>query len=124
MTEKNFNRLLFFAVTIFIFAVMFELNNLMPLHRDDYDYSMVWKTGEHINSIADVFDSTLRHYFSHGGRLVTVFCLNLFLWLGKFPFDVANALMFTALVLLIYFHAKRGFKIEKDFVYNLQRRDF
>ena len=115
MTEKIFNRLMFLAVTIFILAVMFEINNLMPLHRDDYDYSMIWKTGEHINSVADVFDSTARHYFSHGGRLVTVFCLNLFLWLGKFPFDAANALMFTALVLLIYFHAKRSFKIEKDF---------
>ena len=115
MTEKFFNRLMFFAVTVFIFAVMFELNNLMPLHRDDYDYSMIWKTGEHINSVSDVLESTWRHYFSHGGRLFTVFCLNLFLWLGKFPFDVANALMFTALVLLIYFHARREFKIGKDF---------
>ena len=115
MAEKNFNRLMFLATTIFIFAVMFELNNLMPLHRDDYDYSMIWKTGEHINSVSDVFDSTWRHYFSHGGRFFTVFCLNLFLWLGKIPFDFANAAMFTALVVLIYFHARRDFKIEKDF---------
>ena len=115
MAEKNFNRLMFLATTIFIFAVMFELNNLMPLHRDDYDYSMIWKTGEHINSVSDVFDSTWRHYFSHGGRFLTVFCLNLFLWLGKIPFDFANAAMFTALVVLIYFHARRDFKIEKDF---------
>ena len=114
MAEKNFNRLMFVVTVIFIFALMFELNNLMPLHRDDYDYSMVWKTGEHINSVSDVFDSTLRHYFSHGGRFFTVFCLNLFLWLGKFPFDFANAAMFTVLVLLIYFHARREFKISGD----------
>ena len=58
MNEKFLNRLVDLAVIIFIFGVMFLLNYLMPLHRDDYDYSMIWKTGEHINSLADVFDST------------------------------------------------------------------
>ena len=105
--EKFSDRLKTAAVLILIFAVMFTLNHLMPLHRDDYDYSMVWQTSQHIQSISDVFESTWRHYFLHGGRLITVFWLNLFLWLGKFIFDVANALMFTALVILIYFHARR-----------------
>lgn len=100
------------AVLMIIFAVMFELNELMPLHRDDYDYSMIWKTGEHLNSLADVFQSTWRHYLLHGGRVFTVFCLSLFLWLGKFAFDVANALMFTALVVLISLHAQRELKID------------
>jgi len=103
------------AIVILIFAVMLALNHLMPLHRDDFDYSMIWKTGEHIESLPDVIQSTWRHYFLHGGRAFTVFCLNLFLWLGKFPFDVANAAMFTALVLLIYFHARREFKIGGEF---------
>lgn len=115
MQEKFFNRLMTVAVIIFIFALMFELNKLMPLHRDDYDYSMIWKTGEHINSFADVFESTYRHYLLHGGRFFTVFCLNLFLWFGKFTFDVANAAMFVLLVLLIYFHARRDFKIGDEF---------
>lgn len=115
MQEKFVNRLFTFAVVIIIFAIMFELNNLMPLHRDDYDYSMIWKTGEHISSIADVFDSTYKHYLLHGGRFFTVFCLNLFLWLGKFTFDVANALFFVALVMLIYFHARRRLKIGNEF---------
>lgn len=115
MNEKILNRLMNFAVIIFIFAVMFSLNYLMPLHRDDYDYSMIWKTGEHINSFDDVFDSTWRHYFLHGGRFFSVFCLNLFLWLGKIPFDIANAAMFVALVILIYFHARRKLKLDNEF---------
>ena len=115
MNEKNLNRLMNFAVIFFIFAVMFSLNYLMPLHRDDYDYSMIWKTGEHINSFADVFDSTWRHYFLHGGRFFSVFCLNLFLWLGKIPFDIANAALFVALAVLIYFHARRKLKIDSEF---------
>ena len=114
--EKFSNRLTTVAVLIFIFAVMFALNHLMPLHRDDYDYSMIWQTAQHIQSIADVFESTWRHYFLHGGRLVTVFWLNLFLWLGKIFFDIANALMFTALVILNYFHARREIKFDEPII--------
>ena len=28
-----------------VFSFMLVLNHFMPLHRDDYDYLMVWKTG-------------------------------------------------------------------------------
>ncbi|MBO4401534.1 MAG: hypothetical protein J5809_06780 [Selenomonadaceae bacterium] len=104
------------AVALIIFAVMFALNDLMPLHRDDYDYSLIWGTAAHINSLSDVFESTWQHYFLHGGRLVTVFWLNLFLWLGKFPFDAANALMFVALVILIYVHARRALKFDEPWI--------
>lgn len=91
-----------------IFGVMFLLNHWMPLHRDDYDYSMIWLTSGHVESFADVIQSAWRHYFLHGGRLITVFWLDTFLWLGKFWFDLANALMFVALVVLLYFHARRS----------------
>ena len=101
---------------ISIFAVMFALNYLMPLHRDDYDYSLIWATKDHVNSISDVFESTYQHYLLHGGRAFTVFCLNFFLWLGKFPFDVANAIFFTALVILIYFHARREIKLDEPII--------
>ena len=114
MHHENSNFFGSVIVVIFIFAVMFSLNYLMPLHRDDYDYSMIWSTTEHINSLSDVFTSAINHYFLHGGRLFTVFCLDLFLWLGKFYFDVANALMFVALVVLIYFHARRDLNFSAE----------
>ncbi len=113
MNEKISKQIQMAAILLIIFAVMFELNNLMPLHRDDYDYSMIWKTGEHLNAFSDVFESTWRHYLLHGGRAFTVFCLSLFLWLGKFAFDVANALFFTALIVLIYLHARREIKFDE-----------
>jgi hypothetical protein len=95
-------------VLLGIFLVMFVLNQWMPIHRDDYDYSLIWMTAEHVGSFQDVVQSAYRHYFLHGGRMVTVFCLDLFLWLGKLWFDIANALMFVALVVLMYFHARRA----------------
>ncbi|WP_296770469.1 DUF6056 family protein [Selenomonas sp.] len=95
-------------VLLSIFLVMLLLNHWMPLHRDDYDYSLIWMTSEHIASVQDTVYSAYRHYLLHGGRMFTVLCLNFFLWLGKFAFDIANALMFTALVVLMYFHACRS----------------
>ena len=91
-----------------IFAFMLALNHWMPLHRDDYDYMMVWKTGVPIASLSDVLSSAMQHYLLHGGRMVTVFCLDLFLWLGKPLFDAANALMFLALSALVMMHARRS----------------
>ena len=111
--RENFSKMQVAAVLLIIFAAMFELNNLMPLHRDDYDYSMIWKTGEHLVTFSDVLESTWRHYLLHGGRAFTVFCLTLFLWIGKFAFDVANALMFVALVVLIYLHARREINFDE-----------
>ena len=90
-----------------IFLLMYGLNHLMPLHRDDYDYSMIWLTGEHVGSFSCVMESLWRHYLFHGGRMVTVFCLDLFLWTGKGIFDFANALMFLLLLVLLVIHARR-----------------
>ena len=96
------------VVATAVFAFMFALNHLMPIHRDDYDYAMVWKTGVHLASLSDVLSSGVQHYLLHGGRTVTVFCLQLFLWLGKTAFDIANALMFLALAALVTMHARRS----------------
>ena len=90
-----------------IFALMYVLNHLMPLHRDDYDYSMIWQTGRHIASLSDVMESLHRHYLLHGGRMVAFFFLDVFLLLGKEIFDVANALMFLLFVVLLTIHARR-----------------
>ena len=70
-----------------IFALMYALNHLMPLHRDDYDYSMIWQTGRHIASLSDVMESLQRHYLLHGGRMAVFFFLDVFLLLGKGIFD-------------------------------------
>ena len=91
-----------------VFLFMLALNHFMPIHRDDYDYAMVWKTGAHLASPSDVAASGVQHYLLHGGRTMTVFCLQLFLWLGKTAFDVANALMFLVLVVLVTVHARRA----------------
>ena len=97
-----------------VFLFMLALNWLMPLHRDDYDYAMIWGTSQHISSFSDLFQSLENHYMTHGGRMVTVFFLDLFLWIGKLPFDIANAAVFTGVLILLYFHAARDTKLTAE----------
>ena len=86
---------------------MFTLNHLMPLHRDDYEYALIWRTNIPITSLADVGDSLARHYAEHGGRMVSFFFLDALLLAGKLPFDIVNALVFLLFVVLLAMHAQR-----------------
>ena len=93
---------------------MLVLNLLLPIRGDDFDYSLIWGTTQHIESFSDVCQSMWNHYLTHGGRMVTVFVLDFFLWLGKLPFDIANAAVFTAMVALLYFHGTRDTKLTAE----------
>lgn len=93
---------------------MLAMNHWMPIHRDDYDYSLIWGTTQHVASLDDVFQSMENHYLTHGGRMVTVFVLDFFLWLGKAWFDLANAAVFTGIVVLLYCHSTRGISLTKE----------
>ena len=110
--RNHTGRVILILAAVFLF--MLALNWFMPLHRDDYDYSMIWGTARHISSFGDVLQSLENHYMTHGGRMVTVFFLDLFLWIGKLPFDIANAAVFTGVLILLYFHAARDTKLNAE----------
>lgn len=89
------------------FVYMWAVNFLMPLHRDDYEYSLIWGTFSKLSSYEDIFQSLYRHYFMHGGRMTDFFVLDSFLMFGKYWFNPVNALMFIMLIVLMYWHAGR-----------------
>ncbi len=90
------------------FLFMLLLNFLMPLHRDDYDYMLVWGTERHIASLADVGESLWRHYLTHGGRMVAYAPYLTLLWIGKSWFNLANALVYTLFLVMLCMHAARS----------------
>lgn len=94
-----------------LFVYMFALNFLMPLHRDDYWYSLIWGTLDKIVVWPDVFHSLYSHYFTHGGRMIPYFVLDSFLLLGKQWFNPFNAFLYVALIILIYWHSQRKITI-------------
>ncbi len=96
-----------FAVLLGWFFLMYLANAWMPLYRDDYLAALVWKTGDHIQSLGDVFHSLGRYYMMHGGRLVSFFVQFFFVFLGKFWFNIANAFAFAAMCAVLLMHCRR-----------------
>jgi hypothetical protein len=104
VTKEN---LIAWGMLAALFIYMLVLNILMPLHRDDYEYALIWGTFEKITAWPDVFHSLYIHYLTHGGRMVAFFVLDSFLLVGKEWFNPFNALLFVSLIVLIYWHSQR-----------------
>jgi hypothetical protein len=66
------------------FIIMYIANTWMPLYRDDYLAAVIWRTGDHLESMGDVFYSLERYYDMHGGRLVSFFIQFVFMLWGNF----------------------------------------
>ena len=93
------SRLLTAALLACVFVLLLLLNVHTPLMMDDYDYSFSWSTGERLAGVADILASQAAHYRLWGGRSVTHFLAQLFLYLGKPVFNVCNAAMYCLLLL-------------------------
>ena len=101
--------------TLAIIALIFFVRNaLLPLAADDFSYAFVWDgdhvgnilygvsdTIERVDSIDDLIQSQWSHYETWGGRTPAHTLIQFFIWIGKEYFNVANTLMFVALIFLI-----------------------
>lgn len=106
MTRRK-DRLLFALALVFIFVSVLLLNAHTPLMMDDYDYSFSWATGKRLDGVSDILASQAAHYRLWGGRSMVHFLAQLFLYLGKPAFNIANALMYVLLLLEILYLAGR-----------------
>lgn len=101
-------------LTFTILALIFFVrNSLLPLAADDYSYAFIWDgdgignilagvpdTIERVDSISDLIASQWSHYMTWGGRTPAHTLIQIFVWVGKWLFDVLNTLMFAALIIL------------------------
>ena len=90
-----------------LFLYMLAVNFLMPLHRDDYWYSLIWGTMDKLAVWPDVFQSMYAHYLTHGGRMTAYVTLSSFLLVGKAWYNLFNAFLYVALIVLMYWHSQR-----------------
>lgn len=106
--EKNTKEnIVAWGMLVALFVYMLVLNVLMPLHRDDYEYALIWGTFEKIMTWPDVFQSLYIHYLTHGGRMVAFLVLDSFMVVGKEWFNPFNAFLYVLFVVLIYWHSQR-----------------
>lgn len=102
-----------------IFFGVLLLNRLnYPFLGDDYVYAFMWQGKDiftplpegarRIQSFSDIFYSLYSHYFTWGGRMVAHFFVMLFMWVGKFWFDIANSFMVVLLMMEMQWIAHEG----------------
>ena len=97
------------------FFLYFMVRNILcPLFADDYSYAFIWdgKDGgnlmdgigkrERVKSIKDIFISQHSHYLTWTGRFLAHVFVQFFILIGKKFFNLANALIFIAVIFLIY----------------------
>ncbi|WP_034445555.1 DUF3329 domain-containing protein [Butyrivibrio sp. AE2032] len=99
MAEKLRKKLFYVtAIVNFIMVAVYEF--LTPTMSDDVIYAD--KVAE-ATSFFDLFAQEYEHYMGHTGRSISHIMLRIFLYIGnKAVFNVAAALVFTALSLMIY----------------------
>lgn len=113
-TKNSKENLIAWGMLAALFVYMLVLNILMPLHRDDYEYALIWGTFEKIRAWPDVFQSLYNHYLTHGGRMVAFFVLDSFMVIGKEWFNPFNAWLYVMLMILIYWHSQRKITFSLD----------
>lgn len=100
---KSKNKKICFGIMFgLMFFIVCGLTTLSPLVADDYAYSFIFGTEERVAGLGDIITSMTTHYIYWGGRVLAHGIAQLFLWLPKALFNVANAAMYTLLVYVIY----------------------
>lgn len=94
------------AVIILCFAPILILNILTPIISDDYTYLFIWGELARVQSLSDVVQSQINHYFAWGGRSVVHFIAQVLLLLPSALADVLNSLVFSIYAFLVYLHIK------------------
>ena len=89
------------VVLVLIFLFMLMLNFITPYQADDFVYHFRFDNGEPVNSVADIFPSLAAHAQTLNGRLIAHFFVHLFELLPKAVFNIINAAVFVALLLLM-----------------------
>ena len=84
-----------------IFLLLLFCNHETDLVADDYRYCFSYMDGSRIESAAQIIPSMAAHRLTMNGRVIAHALVQLFLLLPKAVFDVVNAAVLAALLLLI-----------------------
>lgn len=104
--NRSRNAVRAFCVLVFVFLL--ALNFMTPYVADDYVYRISFATKEPLRTLADLFPSMYVHCFRMNGRVISHFLGQLFMLAPKAVFNLCNAVVGTALLLLLYRTAHHG----------------
>jgi hypothetical protein len=105
------------AAIILTALLVVVMNILTPKMADDFIWEYISGTSQKVQSPSDIILSVYHYYTGGyeagftGGRIVPVILTQLFVMIGKPFFNVANAIAYTVLILLMCFHITGGKKM-------------
>lgn len=105
MESRKINLLLFGAIVAVTFIYMVFLNIKTPLIADDFVYTFIFGTSMPVMNPGDILNSQISYYTTWGGRIVAETLTQLFMFLGKDFFNIANSLCYLIFCLAVYFLA-------------------
>lgn len=105
LKSKKTNRIIFSAILAITFVYMVFLNIKTPLIADDFVYTFIFGTSMPVMNFGDIINSQISYYTTWGGRVVAETLTQLFMFLGKDVFNLANSLCYIIFCLAVYFLA-------------------
>ncbi|WP_303871827.1 DUF6056 family protein [Acetobacterium wieringae] len=105
LESRKTNLILFWVIVAVTFAYMVFLNSKTPLIADDFVYTFIFGTSTPVMSFGDIVTSQISYYMTWGGRVVAETLTQIFMFLGKDVFNVANSLCYIVFCLAVYFLA-------------------
>lgn len=105
LESKKLNWIMFLLVLGITFVYMVFLNSKTPLIADDFVYTFIFGTTIPVSSLGDIVGSQISYYLTWGGRVVAETLTQLFMFLGKDVFNIANSICYIVFCLCVYFLA-------------------
>ncbi|MBD8389723.1 DUF6056 family protein [Dysgonomonas sp. BGC7] len=104
--NPNGLKVLWAIMVVASFSSILFLNILTPLISDDFAYLFIYNENVRVESIGDIIQSQINHYYLWGGRSVVHFIAQVLLLLPPCIADILNSLIYIGYVFLIYWHVK------------------
>lgn len=105
LESRKTNLIIFWAIVAITFIYMVFLNIKTPLIADDFVYTFIFGTSMPVMNLGDIINSQISYYTTWGGRVVAETLTQLFMFLGKDFFNLANSLCYVIFCLAVYFLA-------------------
>lgn len=110
MKKKRWDRVELIAILLIMvtLGVTFAAHRAapIPMTTDDIWYQTKLSSEEPIDSVTDIIESQVWHYFNWGGRSIAHGLLQLVLWAGEYVADIINVLATFVLTTVICIVAK------------------
>lgn len=84
------------------FGVIAYLSYRMPFYSDDFIHAMSFATGEDITRVDQILPSVFTYYQIWGGRAISMFFIQLMLFLPRWVYAVLNGIIFVLMINIEY----------------------